>query len=170
MRLALDAELRGQDRQCVAVELREQKQGRLKRVEPLVLERRKTSPAGASRQMLAVEAHVVPHEHGITGKLAQGSEGLGESRGIVYVVVRDTHQPGDEEGDRHSGIDEGHEAFPDLEVGPETHGSDVDDAVLLWIEARGLRVENAELRKCRGHALRIAERRRRAAAGRAGRR
>ncbi len=89
MRLAVDAELLGEDGERVPVELGVEQQRRLERVEPLVSQRRRPGAAGAGRQVLAVEADVVADDDRVADEVAHLRVRLREAGRAAHVLVAD---------------------------------------------------------------------------------
>ena len=156
----LQPELLDEDGQRVPVELGVEQQRGVERVEPVRDERRRAGAPRRRGQVFPVERRVVPDEDRVAGELAQAGERLRGSRGAGDVRVRDAREPGDEQRDRHAGVDQCREPSGDGEVFVQAHGADVDDAVGERVEAGGLGVDDHELGARTGHAPRIAEGRR----------
>ena len=101
---------------------------------------------GAGGQVLAVEGDVVPDEDGVAGERPEAGEASANGGAPARSASRDADHAGDEEGDRHAGIDERRKRSTIARSWPEADGADVDDAVAQRVEAGGLGVERRRTR------------------------
>ena len=95
-----------------------------------------------------IEADVVPDEHRIAGEGGEARDRVRHRWCSGEIIVMDPREPCDRRREVATGIDERAEPLPGLRaVRRETdpHGTDLDDAIRLRIEPRGLQVERDEL-------------------------
>lgn len=145
MRDVLKPECLSEQRQGVAIQLGEEEERRLERVEPCVAKRQKTGPARLGGQVGAVEARIVAHQNGGAGELGERREGRTEGRSSLQVHRFQVRESRDREGNRDAGVDERREGRAHVEVAPEPYRADIDDAVAFGVEPGGLYVDDDEL-------------------------
>ena len=145
VRRLAEVEQRGEGAEAVAVDLGQEQQRGLQRVEAAGGRRRRAAARRRRAQHGEVEGDVLADDHGVAGEGAQLLVGRGEGRRAGEVVGRDAGQPLDLQGQRTARVDQGAPGGRDAQGGVEARSPDLDHAVAARVEPGGLGVDDDEL-------------------------